>query len=121
MVTELNLYSEQADVFLKQAMEELEKDDLRQAAEKGWGAAAQMIKAVAEQRGWPHRSHRHIVEAASRLSEESGDASIASCFGSARSLHVSFYEGDLSAHLISRHLQDVSTFIRSLRRIQNGA
>ena len=32
--------------FLTQAREELAKGDLRQASEKGWGAAAQMVKVV---------------------------------------------------------------------------
>ncbi len=119
MATELNLYSNQADVFLKQATEELEKHDLRQAAEKGWGAAAQMIKAVAEQRGWNHQSHRYLAGVVSRLIEEGNDTELASYFAAAQSLHVSFYEGNLDARLVALYLADVSTFIQRLRRIQN--
>ena len=38
--------------------------------EKGWGAAALMLKAVAEQRGWEHGKHRHLSRVASRLRAE---------------------------------------------------
>ena len=46
-------YREQSrrGVFLAQAHEELAKGDLQQASEKGWGAASQMVKAVAQERG----------------------------------------------------------------------
>ncbi len=43
--------------LVQQARAELALGDLRQASEKGWGAAAQMVKAVAEFRGWSHRYH----------------------------------------------------------------
>ena len=115
MTTGTGRYTEQADIFLRQATEELAGGDLRQAAEKGWGAAAQAIKAVAHSRGWEHNAHWHLGESVSRLTEETNDAQIASCFGAARSLHVSFYEGDLDARLIGIHLQDVRTLVHKLR------
>ena len=115
MTTGTERYTEQADVFLRQATEELARGDLRQAAEKGWGAAAQAIKAVAHSRGWEHGAHWHLGGAVARLTEETDDTEIASCFGAARSLHVSFYEGDLDARLIGIHLQDVGTLVDKLR------
>ena len=42
---------------LDEAFEKLDQGDLRQASENGWGAAAQMVKAVAEERGWPQDDH----------------------------------------------------------------
>ena len=56
-------YREQSRIFLSQAYEELAKGDLQQASEKGWGAASQMVKAIAQERGWRHRSHRHLQNA----------------------------------------------------------
>ena len=44
-------YQQQSRHLLTQALRELDQGDLVQASEKGWGAAAQMVKAVAEQRG----------------------------------------------------------------------
>ena len=37
--------------LLAQAHEELAAGDTRQASEKGWGAAAQIVKSVAARRG----------------------------------------------------------------------
>ena len=57
MVTRLT-YRNQSKAFLEQAHNELRAGDLLQASEKGWGAASQMVKAVAESRGWQHDQHR---------------------------------------------------------------
>ena len=43
--------------FLTKAYKYFEEGDLVQASEKGWGAAASMVKAVAEERG-KARHHR---------------------------------------------------------------
>ena len=37
-------YRDQSRAYLEQANEELARDDLRQASEKGWGAASQIVK-----------------------------------------------------------------------------
>ena len=44
-------YQQASDRFLAQARQELSDGDLAQASEKGWGTTAQMLKAIAEQRG----------------------------------------------------------------------
>ena len=44
-------YQQASQRFLAQAKQELAAGDLPQASEKGWGATAQILKAVAEQRG----------------------------------------------------------------------
>ena len=62
--------------LLAQARAELAQGDVRQASEKGWGAAALMLKAIAEQRGWEHGKHRHLSRVASRLRAETGDRDI---------------------------------------------
>ena len=50
-------YRQQAHVFLEKARQYLLEDDLHQASEKGWGAAAWMVKAVAVNQGWEYESH----------------------------------------------------------------
>ena len=52
---------------LEQARAEFAAGDIAQAPEKGWRASAQMLKAIAEQRGWGHSRHRHHLVAVSRL------------------------------------------------------
>ena len=44
--------------------------DLVQASEKGWGAVAHYLKAVAKQRGWRNESHRDFFTIESRLARE---------------------------------------------------
>ena len=62
-------YLESTRSLLSQAKTEPAAGDIRQASEKGWGAAAQMVKAVAQQRGWQHpgrdlrRGHRPTLRA----------------------------------------------------------
>ena len=60
-------YRQDSRTLLAQARSELAIGDVLQASEKGWGAAALMLKAVAEQRGWEHGKHRHLSRVASRV------------------------------------------------------
>ena len=55
-------YREQSHDFLARAWGYLEDGDLHQAAEKGWGAAAHMAKAVAVAQGWPYRNHEQFLQ-----------------------------------------------------------
>ena len=68
-------------MLLAQAYEELEKGDLAQASEKAWGAAAQMLKAIAQERGWHHHSHRDLYYNIELLERETGGADIVDLFG----------------------------------------
>ena len=63
-------YTAASHEFLRKAHEELAQGDLVQASEKGWGAAAQMVKAIAEQRGWRHNSHPRLHQIVDTLVKE---------------------------------------------------
>ena len=64
-----------------------------QASEKGWGAAAHYLKAVAKQRGWTNRSHRDFFFIKDRLANETDDPDrISLLFREANALHQNFYE-----------------------------
>ena len=52
------------------AREELEKGHRLQAGEKAWGAVVQPAKAIAEQRGWKHRSHNDVRDVMSQIALE---------------------------------------------------
>ena len=69
-------YRTSSRAMMAQSRDELAIGDLQQASEKGWGAAAQMMKAIAESRGWEHGRHRHLHQIASRLRAEVGDRDI---------------------------------------------
>ena len=115
MTTARKTYAEQSAEYWRQAQEELEKDDLRQASEKGWGAASQMVKAVAEKRRWDHKSHHDLHDAVDKLADETKDSDLILQFGSAANLHINFYEGWLSRPAITLHLHQVNQLLAKLR------
>ena len=79
-------YRQDSRAFLAQARSELAQGDVRQASEKGWGAAAQIVKAVAEQRGWLHCGHAQLFDAVAILAQEAGDDDIDRLFELASAL-----------------------------------
>ena len=113
-------YREQSRIFLAQAREELAKGDLPQASEKGWGAAAQIVKANADKRGWNHFSHWTLQRAVSDLSEEAGDPEFTTLFGSAEALHVNFYENGYTAKAIENYLRRVEQFVQKAEGLLNA-
>ena len=100
--------------FLAGARAQLAAGDLLQASEKGWGAAAQMVKAVAEARGWRHNGHRELHLTITRLSEEAGDERLRRLFAYANSLHTNFYEGWLTRQEVETGLDDVAELVETL-------
>ncbi len=117
MTTPVVTYRESGRQFLTQARAELEAGDLRQASEKGWGAAAQMVKAVAQARSWPHTAHRHLLTNVTELTEEVGDPDVHRLFGSAHLLHINFYENTFNADSVADYLDDVERFVAKMERI----
>ena len=103
-----------SQALLAPARAELGQGDTRQASEKGWGATAQMLKSIAEQRRWPHRSHRHIRQAATRLVQESGDRGISRLYRVASDLHTNYYEDADSPNDVLLGLDDIQTLMDKL-------
>jgi uncharacterized protein (UPF0332 family) len=86
-------YIEAALDLLKEAEEELEKGDLRQASEKIWGACALAIKAHAlARRGLRLESHRDLWTYKSEVARELGEW-VKVAFREADSMRKNFYEG----------------------------
>jgi uncharacterized protein (UPF0332 family) len=109
-------HREQAWEFLGKSREYLAQDDLHQASEKGWGAAAQIVKALAEKRGWNHRHHSLLQQAVDTLAEETGDQDYLLLFSSADSLHKNFYEGKMAQATVALHLAQVTTLVEKVER-----
>lgn len=85
-------YIEGACGLLKQAKEELGRNDLRQASEKIWGACALAIKAHAlHRRGLRLESHKDLWMYKGEVAKELGDR-IRIAFKLADSMHKNFYE-----------------------------
>ncbi len=103
--------------FLVHAKEQLALGDSLQASEKGWGAAAHAVKAVAERRGWRHRSHSHLFNAVTRIAADTGRTEITDLFNAANALHQNFYEGWLNDEYISINLDRVEKLLDTLDEV----
>lgn len=120
MTNHNNGYIEQGHRYLEQAFAELEQDDLRQASEKGWGAASQLVKAYAAEQGLPHDGHGLLFRAVRHLVEETGDISLHTLFNAAGGLHQNFYEGEHSDTQVRHDLEQVTEFVSKVEAVLNG-
>nr|ACY25452.1 protein of unknown function [uncultured microorganism] len=117
MTTRSEFHTETAHVFLAKARTYLAEGDLLQAAEKGWGAAAHSVKAIAEQRGWRHGRHGDLFRAINRLTTEADDRSLHKQFLVANGLHNNFYDGELPRESVAAGLEEVEQLVRHLQRL----
>ena len=84
-------YRQQARAFLGKAREYLAVDDLHQASEKGWGAAAWMAKAVAVVYRWEYTEHAEFGVVLNNASDLSGNNRLLELRGIAYGLHKNYY------------------------------
>lgn len=83
--------------FIIHARKELKTGNRLQAGEKVWGAGAQYLKVIGEQRGWPHSSHADLRDIGYQIvAEYNGETGISEV-GEALSKayftgHNNFYE-----------------------------
>ena len=112
-----NGYAEASRTFLQKARQELDEEDFVQASEKLWGAAAQMVKAVAERRGWRHDGHRPLYQVVGRLAQETGDSGLSSAFAAAQGLHFNFYENVWPREIIEDNIPVIQEFMGKLERL----
>jgi hypothetical protein len=103
--------------FILHAKEQLDLDDNLQASEKGWGAAVHAVKAVAERRGWQHKSHRALFIAARRIASSADHPEVIELFGIASALHQNFYEGWMDGEYIAISLDRVERLLDILDEV----
>ena len=108
-------YQDASNVLLAQARSELAAGDVRQASEKGWGAAAQMVKAVADRRELEPRNHVQLYEVVRQLGQETGDNKLHWLFLTANLLSINSSEGWLDADEVGECLDEVELLIGKLR------
>ena len=107
---------DQARDYWSKWPEHLAEGDLCQAGEKGWGAVAQLTKAVATARGWEHYDHVAIQEAIIALMDEMPDQAPAIDQGlsAAERLHGNFYEVFMTRYRAESALGDVRPLLEIL-------
>jgi hypothetical protein len=114
MTSRADEYTLASRELLAKAEEALAQDDSLQASEKGWGAAAHMVKGVAEKRGWRHDGHRELYQVVNRLAQETGDSEIRVHFSVASALHSNFYEHWMPKEIVEDDLAKVREFLQRL-------
>jgi len=100
---------------LREAEELSAKGDYVQASEKAWGAAAQIVKAVAAKKGKELRSHgdlwRFVLEVAGENDE------LSRLWHVTNTLHQNFYGGWIPPEGVRRAVEDVKRFVGKMREL----
>ena len=122
-LTAIEDYRQQARVFLTKSLEYLAVDDLHQASEKGWGAAAWMAKAVAESQGWEYREHAQFGVVMYNASVLAGNDRLRLLGASAYELHRNYYIRKLFllSEAIARNLDDMEELLDALEPLTTPA
>jgi len=76
-----------------------------------------MVKAVAEQRGWSHGSHRDLYRVINRLVQETDQQELGNVFLLASQLHVNFYEDWLLPDQVTGVAPQIRELINRLREL----
>ncbi len=100
--------------ILTAAGREFETGDHLQASEKLWGAASHALIAVAQQRNWPHGSHRALKKATQLLVDETGDMALLAGFVSAEKFHANFYHDFMEDFELDADRPTVNNFVERL-------
>ena len=119
MSTRTQYHNDTGREFLASARTHLAAGDLLQASEKGWGAVAQLVKSVAEDRDWPHNGHRQLYLTIDRLADETGDPQLRDLFATASALHANFYDGWMPPKMVESSLGRVTELVAQLQGL-NG-
>ena len=107
-------YEEISRYLLEQARQELDNQDILQASEKVWGATAHVIKAAAQQRGWNHRWHNDLRDAANYIGFERNRPDLRDLFRSLETLHVNYYEHQKEASEVQDGINAAEVYIREM-------
>lgn len=124
--TRKEVYASAADVFLSEAFNYLNKGNLVQASEKGWGACTSVVKAYGEKLGVEHYRHRQLEEIMTRLVQEmkrsgSNDSrQLIEGWGVCLRLHSNFYEGVMPAEEVEESLNIVKEFVSKMKEFLRG-
>ncbi len=117
---EINKYAELSQWCIGEADDYLRGGNNVQASEKGWGATAQALEAIAESRGWNHQSHGLMVDIAKQVADEQGRPDMVAMFGLAQALHTNFYENWLGSDVVEIYLNAIKTLLPELERVRTG-
>ncbi len=116
-MTTVEEYRTAAHTLYDQALVELEAGDLRQASEKFWGAAAQVLKSFAQKRGLVYNTHAHIYKVIREATKESCNPEVGEWFKQAEVLHGNFYENWMIESEVRTSATDVRELIDAVEKL----
>ena len=116
-VDKSEFYLKLSEKYLVEAEEFLKRGDYVQASEKGWGAAAEVVKALAAKEGRELKSHGELHREIVRLINITGDSEIRHFWQSAIILHQNFYENWLPPEIVKENIEDIKKFIEKLKKL----
>ena len=116
-------YRRQSREFLTKGRGYLGAGDWHQAAEKGWGAAAWMAKAVAEAQGWQYKRHDEFFTVMYQAQDLAGDARLRGLGNTANTLHGYYYTRKrfLRPEIIGASLDDMALLLDILQPLTEPA
>jgi len=113
----VELHLNLCEKYMREAEDYLAKKDYGQASEKAWGAASQMVKAVAAKEGIELRSHASLWEYVDKAAEKLGDLELRYLWARANNLHQNFYENWMPAREVELSVKDVKGLLGKLMKI----
>ena len=116
---EVDGYIRQSQAFLAKSRQYLADDDLHQASEKAWGAAAHMAKAVALANGWRYESHADFSHVINNARNASGNDQLWTLRAVANDLHGNYYQRAelLDAEAIAAGIDQIDTLLNLLAHL----
>ena len=103
--------------YLREAEELLARGDYIQASEKLWGAAAEVVKAVAASRGVTLGTHKSLVRYVLALHKQYPEFGLRQGFVMAETLHINFYEDNLPEEEVKLRAEEVKSFINKMKQL----
>lgn len=85
-----------------------------------WGAATQMVKAVAKGHNLPGGNHRELFRAVREFARQTADTELLPEFGAIEKLHINFYDGEMSDADIERNRIATLHFVAKMQNILNA-
>ncbi len=117
--SESEKYAELSRQFIRRADEYLRAGDRVQASEKGWGAVAEAVKSIAEQRGWNHWGHRLLNDVAYQLTTEWERPDLRRLYDAMEKLHINFYEDNMGLDAIADSIDDAKALLTDLEALRD--
>jgi uncharacterized protein (UPF0332 family) len=115
--TKVEIHLKLSEKCMKDAEELLTRKDYIQASEKAWGAASQMVKALAAKGGRELRGHANLWQFVDEIAEKLQDIELRRLWSRANSLHQNFYENWMPSRDIIYAIEDVKKFIEKVRKL----